>query len=402
LYLIGIRILVMKDNQNNKPGLILVDDEPKILNSLVRELRDWAKEKEVELFTFSSPLEALKFLKEGSREIALIVSDLKMPELSGYELLREAKGIKPDMGTIVLSGYFEMDEIVKAIRVGISRFILKPWESDLLLKELNDSFNLYVLQKKERENRTRLQEEYKWAGIMQRALLRSEKIEHEQVQFELTYVPLPTFGCSGDYYDIINLGEDRFLMILGDVSGHGITGAFVTGILKAIIYSEYIREHRLHFIPSQFLNWLNVRLLKQLQELPSIFITMALCMIDLKAQTVTVSTAGHNPVVYFQEEQEELSSDNPALCFDESIQYRDVIRPLFPGSRIVLYTDGLSEVEPPSVIVSQQDLLRILTTTKAGEGEYNNQILEKIKKHTKKQQFTDDVTLMSAWIVENG
>jgi sigma-B regulation protein RsbU (phosphoserine phosphatase) len=76
---------------------------------------------------------------------------------------------------------------------------------------------------------------------MQKALLRPILPQSNLVEYRVSYRPVPQLFCGGDYYDVITLSLDLYLLLVGDVAGHGVRAAFVTGILKAIIYPEYIR-----------------------------------------------------------------------------------------------------------------------------------------------------------------
>ena len=109
--------------------ILFVDDEQQVLNSLKRELR---KEPYQKLFA-NSPLEAIELLKK--EKIHVIVSDMRMPQMTGLELLKFVKKEYPEIIRIVLSGYTQFSTILSAINSGdIFRYITKPWkfEEDFL------------------------------------------------------------------------------------------------------------------------------------------------------------------------------------------------------------------------------------------------------------------------------
>ena len=119
--------------------IMLVDDEASILNSLKRELYDWCLEKEIEIIKFTNPLEALESL-EVEKEVFLVISDLRMPEMLGSDLLLNIQAKYPDIITILLTGYSEIDEIMKAVKAGIFAYILKPWDEKYLLTEIGKAY----------------------------------------------------------------------------------------------------------------------------------------------------------------------------------------------------------------------------------------------------------------------
>ena len=102
--------------------ILFVDDEERILRSLALQLR-----REYEVLTESDPLRALERLK--SERVQIIVSDQRMPQMSGAELLAQARQIAPDTLRILLTGYSDLDAAVEALNSGgIFRYLTKPWD----------------------------------------------------------------------------------------------------------------------------------------------------------------------------------------------------------------------------------------------------------------------------------
>lgn len=116
--------------------ILFVDDEAPILKAIRREFFDT----EFKTFFASSGKEALKILKEHIN-IDVIVSDLMMPEMNGYELLKSVKELYPNIIRIVLSGYAEEDMVLKCINEEIAMLYKnKPWERNELIEIINRLF----------------------------------------------------------------------------------------------------------------------------------------------------------------------------------------------------------------------------------------------------------------------
>ncbi|WP_298234488.1 EAL domain-containing protein [uncultured Azohydromonas sp.] len=115
--------------------LLLVDDETNILSSLKRLLRRDG----YTIVTAASAAEGLQRLAEC--EVDVIVSDQRMPGLTGVEFLRRAKDLYPNTIRMVLSGYTELQSIIDAINEGaIYKFLTKPWDDGLLRGHVAEAF----------------------------------------------------------------------------------------------------------------------------------------------------------------------------------------------------------------------------------------------------------------------
>ena len=115
--------------------LLLVDDEPSILSSLKRVLRH----DNYRILTATTGRQAFELL--ATHAVGVIVSDQRMPEVSGVDFLRQAKTLYPRALRIVLSGYTDLDSVTDAINQGaIYRFLTKPWDDNLLRAHIAEAF----------------------------------------------------------------------------------------------------------------------------------------------------------------------------------------------------------------------------------------------------------------------
>lgn len=118
--------------------LLCVDDEQNILNSLKRQL--WKDDFTV--LTVSSGQEALELFKKN--EVDVILSDQRMPHMTGVELMGKIKKIYPDTVRIMLSGQVDMNEVLAAINQGeIFRFLTKPWNPEQLQFILQEAWEFH-------------------------------------------------------------------------------------------------------------------------------------------------------------------------------------------------------------------------------------------------------------------
>ena len=122
---------------SDQPALLLVDDEPSILNALRRLFRRAG----YRVLTANGGAEALELL--AVNPVQIIISDQRMPEMSGVEFLSRVKDLYPQTVRMVLSGYSELSAVTDAINRGaIWKYINKPWDDDALLQEVRNAFHM--------------------------------------------------------------------------------------------------------------------------------------------------------------------------------------------------------------------------------------------------------------------
>ncbi len=123
--------------------IVFVDDES-MVTSAFKMLLKVEGFKDVNLF--NNPLEALDFIKENKPD--LIVSDFMMPEMNGLEFLTEAKKLCPEVSMILLTGYADKENAIRAINeIGLYKYIEKPWDNDdLVINIKNGIERSYLLE----------------------------------------------------------------------------------------------------------------------------------------------------------------------------------------------------------------------------------------------------------------
>ena len=128
---------------NSKPIIFSVDDDPQVLRSLKRDLRNAYKEDYRIISTESANegLEALDALKKKGEEVALFISDQRMPEMLGVEFLERARPLYPEAKRVLLTAYSDTDAAINALNdVQLDYYFLKPWDppKERLYPVLND------------------------------------------------------------------------------------------------------------------------------------------------------------------------------------------------------------------------------------------------------------------------
>ncbi len=136
---------------DDRPTLLLVDDEPDLLLSLQGLLRQRFR-----LFVADGGAAALDIIR--SEPVQVVMSDQRMPKMSGDELLAQIAQIAPDTIRILLTGYADIHDVIRALNTGgLFRYLTKPWDLDELMEVLDDAVDQYrrTLDQRERHQRSR-------------------------------------------------------------------------------------------------------------------------------------------------------------------------------------------------------------------------------------------------------
>ena len=127
---------------NIQGKIVVVDDEQMMTNSLSML---FMVEGIDNVFCFNDPQEALVFLKDNEPDIVL--SDFIMPQMNGIEFLKEVKNLYPDVSTILLTGYADKENAIRAINeIGLYRYIEKPWTNDDLVLNIKNGIERSYLE----------------------------------------------------------------------------------------------------------------------------------------------------------------------------------------------------------------------------------------------------------------
>ncbi|MBX3648470.1 MAG: EAL domain-containing protein [Rhodocyclaceae bacterium] len=183
--------------------LLLLDDEANILTSLKRLLR----REGYNILIANNSTEAFELL--SANPVGVVISDQRMPDMTGTEFLKRVKEFYPDTTRMVLSGYTDLQSVIEAINEGsIYRFLTKPWDDDQLRAVIRDAFQQQemaqenaLLNQQNRENTARLQEmNERLESLLSQ---KSDRIARDEAligaaQEAFYQVPVPLVGIDDD------------------------------------------------------------------------------------------------------------------------------------------------------------------------------------------------------------
>ncbi len=250
----------------------------------------------------------------------------------------------------------------------------------------------------------RLQKELDVAREVQYKIVPSEAPKHENIDVAFGF--LPAFEVGGDYYDFFLLPEDKLFFIIADVSGKGISAAFIMAELRGIISSLVgVAES-----PKDLLIKTN-NILKGRIDKKS-FITASCGLLDLKSGKMKFVRAGHMPLLKLSgTEITEYAPDGLGLAinytgiFDESIKELDF--QLKNDDIVILFTDGVTEAHDENLNLLGTEKLKefILKNPGASVKNISSGIMKGISEYTRLSSQYDDITyVLIKWkkLINNG
>jgi len=348
------------------PSILIVDDEDMVLSSL-RGV--FTLQTEYDVHEANTPKDAIAKLERTPVDV--VISDFLMPDMNGIELLKEVKRLQPESVRLLLTGYADKENAIKAINeVGLYHYLEKPWDNDALLNIVRNALEEKSLRIRlddkirelgsllsehgELEAKHRfLEKELEMAARVQRSLLPTEFPEVPSFSFANLYQPCEALG--GDFFDVAATNE-RTTVLVSDVIGHGVQAALTTMLLKGVFREtvESISE------PVAMLDEMNRRLHAVLPS--GMYAAAAVFVFDGPAKPIAFSNAGlpYPFVARAEKRVDEIVLQGPPLGLFPSgvlpFEHRDIATE--PGDVLVAGSDGIGSIVAKDGSMFEDEALR--------------------------------------------
>jgi phosphoserine phosphatase RsbU/P len=386
---------------NDQRKLLIVDDEVSNLELLEAILRPEG----YQLTRAFTGKEALDICYSMTPD--LVIMDVRMPEMNGFEACREIKALCSDrfIPVMLLTSLDDTNSKVHGLDSGADEYMVKqPSRAELLarvraLLRIRDlSYNLLVSKRQIQETnekltkaQKRLEEELELVGAIQRSFIPSHFPTHPEITFTHYYAPCTQAG--GDYFDVIEIGKAHVGLLIADVTGHGTPAAVVMAITHTLMHSFISTFH----YPSTALKVANEKLNEHLS--PTFFITMFYGILNLDNLQFRFSSAGHEPMILFRHAENKIeylrTKYGYPLKLQESDDYDECEISLEPMDKLILFTDGLIEIRnnDGELFTSTRLEALIRKYSHLTTQEFVDSIIHDIKEFRQDEVFDDDVTL---------
>ncbi|HEY9727414.1 MAG TPA: SpoIIE family protein phosphatase [Chroococcales cyanobacterium] len=374
---------------NGSVKILIVDDEP--VNRQV--FTNYLSLHNYSIRQASSGSEALSILESGFKP-DLILLDVMMPRLTGYEVTRKIRETWQaiELPIVLLSAKNQVADLVAGLEAGANDYLIKPISKDELLARIKTHLNLRQL----KTENLRLATELELTRQLQQMLLPKEAELRQIPGLEIAGFMEPAEEFGGDYYDI--LSHNGYLKIgIGDVTGHGLE----SGVLMIMVQTA-VRTLLSHgeTDPVRFLNVLNRTIYDNVLRMNSEK-NLTLSLLDYQNGHLYLSGQHEEMIVVRSEGRVEridtidlgfpigLEADIADFVAQTSVQ-------LYPGDVVVLYTDGITEAENLAGV--QYGIERLCEVVRVNwqysAQEIKQAVIADLRSHIGEQKVYDDITLV--------
>jgi sigma-B regulation protein RsbU (phosphoserine phosphatase) len=246
---------------------------------------------------------------------------------------------------------------------------------------------------REELEKKKLDEELSIAKNIQAGLL--PKLTKKIPGLDISGISIPAKEIGGDFYDCIEMGDERYLIVIGDVSGKGIPAALYMAKIQAMIqYASGIYSS-----PKEILQEVNNLIYDSIDR--KSFVTIELAIFDLKNKKVRICRAGHNPSISIKKDSINFITNtgigiglDKKKVFNENLTESEL--DILPDETFVFYTDGLTEAfDENKEIYSQNRLFEVLGNNKDKDAkEITKNCIDDIVMFRGNAEQNDDITLL--------
>jgi phosphoserine phosphatase RsbU/P len=217
----------------------------------------------------------------------LILLDVMMPEMDGYEVCRRLKAdpTTREIPVIFLTAQTEAEDETRGFQVGAVDYVHKPFSPAVMKARVHTHLALRETREKLAQQLLAIQKELETARLIQQSILPQTVPQIDGLDIAARYVPMTS--VAGDFYDFIAVDNKHVAILVADVSGHGMPAALIASMLKIALASQSAHADD----PARVLQGLNQTLCGKFQHH---YVTAAYVFVDMEKRTLSYAGAGHD------------------------------------------------------------------------------------------------------------
>ena len=374
--------------------ILVVDDEPDLEPLMLQRMRRNIRRGQYTFVFARNGVQALDRL-HAEDDIDMVVSDINMPEMDGLTLLQQIPKVDPNIRSIIVSAYGDMENIRTAMNRGAFDFVTKPIDFRDLRVTIDRTLQ-HLMEWREalasRDQLVALQNELSVASKMQQSILPTHFPESAHYQIFANMEPARSVG--GDFFDVVSLENERIGMTVADVSDKGVPAALFMMSTRTLIKGAAIGSGG----PGDVLREVNNLLFEDNET--EMFVTVLYAEYNPDTGEFVYASGGHDPPLLLKADGSSTNlplTGGIALGLLSDLEYRQNSVFLEPGDTVVLYTDGVSEAMDSTE--EQFGLERLRTALAADPGSdaeaANDVVFDAVSDFVGDNPASDDITCLT-------
>jgi serine phosphatase RsbU (regulator of sigma subunit) len=375
--------------------ILVVDDTPVNISVITGALKDTYRTK-----VATSGVKALA-IAAADEKPDLILLDVMMPEMDGYEVCRRLKAdpTTREIPVIFLTAQTEAEDETRGFQVGAVDYVHKPFSAAVMKARVHTHIVLREMREKLAKQLSAIQKELETARLIQHSILPETVPQIDGLDIAARYVPMAS--VAGDFYDFIEVDNKHGGILIADVSGHGMPAALIASMLKIALAAESAHADD----PARVLKGLNQTLCGKFQHH---YVTAAYVFVDMEKRTLRYGGAGHPPLLMWGAASpgvRDVIENGLFLGKFNFATYSSVEVPLAPGDRALLYTDGISEANnPEGAEFGTERLRQFLEAEKDGSAnQLADGLLDELARWSARgegEDLDDDITMVTVHVTD--
>ncbi len=374
----------LTETKTNTYKILLVEDEESVAKLFLYTLKKAG-------FTYEWAENGLEgYLLAKSFKPDIIVSDIMMPEVDGYEfrkMLLEDENLKM-VPFVFLSAKGDESDILNGYDLNIEDYIVKTSGSKIVLAKINA-----LLKSSQKEREKAVEEVHKAADNMGTKVVPDFAPAFDGFTIKHWHVPFQNIP-GGDFIDYFKADENNLVIVLGDIMGKK-WGAWYF----AVAYAGYVRSairmvlsEDKELSPGDILNKVNNAVYRD-ERISDVFITLSVLTINRQKNILKYSGAGDLPLIHKSDSTSSIKSNGILIGFKETGDYEDIEIPIKSGDEFYIITDGIPETRCTDGEFFGEQRLKEIIENKSDEEELLQNIIFEFTDATK-NKFEDDISII--------
>jgi len=336
--------------------------------------------------------------KLGQHEFDLVLLDIMMPEMDGYEVLARIKGSDAlqHIPVVMISAVGETESVVRCIELGADDYLPKPFNPVILRARVSASLDKKRLRDRERLYAASLEREMEIGREIQRGFL--PDVLPQPDGWKLAAAFAPARQVAGDFYDAFILRSGKLAIIVSDVCDKGVGAALYMALFRSLLRSTALEQAATADAAEVLMHAVRVTndYIATTHGRSNMFATAFFGVVDPGEGSLLYVNAGHEAPLLVGRSgiRTQLLTTGPALGLLPDMPFRIDREVLAPGETLLIFSDGVTEAKGDSGFFGEKRLFSLANQSFDSPEALLTRVSESVSAHVGSTERSDDITML--------